>query len=48
MKSMKESFRPQQGLPIMNNKLKTYYVGKTGFRPQQGLPIMNYNRGYRV
>ena len=45
MKSkMQKSFRPQQGLPIMN---KTKHVAsenlleKESFRPQQGLPIMN-------
>ena len=36
------SFRPQQGLPIMNSK-KTKWgsINGFGFRPQQGLPIMN-------
>ena len=40
----KESFRPQQGLPIMNSKrkMRTFESEKTRSRPQQGLPIMNY------
>ena len=38
------SFRPQQGLPIMNKKYFENYEKKIkdySFRPQQGLPIMN-------
>ena len=36
------SFRPQQGLPIMNRtRKKTMVVMLVDFRPQQGLPIMN-------
>ena len=36
-----ESFRPQQGLPIMNKGVNDdkHYI--ESFRPQQGLPIMN-------
>ena len=35
-------FRPLQGLPIMNRKMRTFESEKTlGFRPLQGLPIMN-------
>ena len=36
-----QSFRPQQGLPIMNGKIKMEKIINFGFRPQQGLPIMN-------
>ena len=38
-----ESFRPQQGLPIMNSQAVQKAVVKAllSFRPQQGLPIMN-------
>ena len=38
-----ESFRPQQGLPIMNMMLHltTTMYNTQSFRPQQGLPIMN-------
>ena len=37
------SFRPQQGLPIMNMMLHltTTMYNTQSFRPQQGLPIMN-------
>ena len=43
-KKLMYSFRPQQGLPIMNSKiliLTPEQNFKEGFRPQQGLPIMN-------
>ena len=38
-----ESFRPQQGLTIMNQKgnCQRLWQGYNGFRPQQGLTIMN-------
>ena len=38
-----ESFRPQQGLTIMNLKFRRSKSRKRkhGFRPQQGLTIMN-------
>ena len=37
-----ESFRPQQGLTIMNNyKENVDNKDMAGFRPQQGLTIMN-------
>ena len=35
------SFRPQQGLPIMNSERHMRIKRLLGFRPQQGLPIMN-------
>ena len=37
-----ESFRPQQGLPIMNKSHQLIVItSQVSFRPQQGLPIMN-------
>ena len=36
-----ESFRPQQGLTIMNKKMKIINDRVASFRPQQGLTIMN-------
>ena len=42
LKSMKSSFRPQQGLTIMNyGKVIMDCELQDGFRPQQGLTIMN-------
>ena len=38
---MKKSFRPQQGLTIMNFKQFIINIFSYGFRPQQGLTIMN-------
>ena len=36
------SFRPQQGVTIMNNEDDFYgNYSRIGFRPQQGLTIMN-------
>ena len=35
------SFRPQQGLPIMNQHKRQEHYILLSFRPQQGLPIMN-------
>lgn len=37
----KNSFRPQQGLLIMNNQNFLNGSNQKGFRPQQGLTIMN-------
>ena len=42
---MKNGFRPQQGLTIMNQPLKhwrTAWKRRLSFRPQQGLTIMNH------
>ncbi len=38
---MSLGFRPQQGLPIMNDEKVIQILSKERFRPQQGLPIMN-------
>ena len=40
---IKISFRPQQGLLIMNKRIKAVQLepSEKGFRPQQGLLIMN-------
>ena len=35
------SFRPQQGLPIINYLKQFIKNIQFGFRPQQGLPIIN-------
>ena len=42
-KLMEQSFRPQQGLTIMNSNICGAYHRHPfmGFRPQQGLTIMN-------
>ena len=39
-------FRPQQGLPIMNDWMRFQSLDGVlfGFRPQQGLPIMNWRK----
>ena len=37
------SFRPQQGLTIMNYVVGAMKSKKQSFRPQQGLTIMNYD-----
>ena len=43
MEILKNSFRPQQGLTIMNPLRISHSAVEEvkGFRPQQGLPIMN-------
>ena len=40
-KSYTISFRPQQGLTIMNNSVVNGTLKDARFRPQQGLTIMN-------
>ena len=41
LEELKKSFRPQQGLTIMNLSIFHNGENKQRFRPQQGLTIMN-------
>ena len=38
-----DSFRPLQGLPIINKLFQFVQWSDKGFRPLQGLPIINVN-----